>query len=162
MELLNTTSFDYGRWNSDLTQILGSYKTSCFPIHPKNATFFLRRWLAGKPEWRSKFIEAAYNRDQFKKAIVHAIDRHAIPARAKEAVLDSLRGYDAIEDNDGYVYATVNGEPIAIEIRGYCIRVKSEEIEIPLHIVNGTLPIPSTLTVEAIAAYNKARNGGER
>lgn len=162
MELLNTTSYDYGRWTSDLTQILGSYRTPYFPIHPKNAILFLRRWLAGKPEWRSKFTEAAYNRDQFEKAIVHAVDRHTIPAKAKEAVLDNLRGYDATEDNDGYVYATVNGEPIAIELCGYCIRVKSEEIEIPLHIVNGTLPIPSMLTVEAVAAYNKAKNGGKR
>lgn len=162
MEQPNTTSYDYGRWSSDLTQILGSYRTPHFQIHPKNATLFLKRWLNGMPEWRSKFIEAAYNRDQFEKAIIHAIDRHATPARAKEAVLDSLRGYDAVEDNDGYIYANVNGEPIAIELREYCIRLESEEIEIPLRIVNGTLPIPSMLTVEAVAAYNKARNGGER
>ena len=60
MEQLNTTSYDYGRWSSDLTQTLGSYRAPHFPINPKNATLFLKRWLNGMPEWRPAACEAGH------------------------------------------------------------------------------------------------------
>lgn len=161
MEQPNTTSYDYGRWSSDLTQVLGSYRTPQFHIHPKNATLFLKRWVNGMPEWRSRFVDTVLGHDEFKKAIVHAIDCHATPARAKDAVLDNLRELHAIEDNDGSIFVSVKEEPITIVIHQYYLSINSEEMEIRFHIVNGTLPIPSTLTVEAVAAYNRARNGGK-
>ena len=149
--------FGYSAWEAELIQVLGHFKRPIYPIHTKNASAFLDRWIKASNAWKQRFSESELNRQLFKIAIENSTMALTTPKEAPQELLKSLWLFNPKKTNNEINFS-FEGFAFTIKVNQVSIKVYAcGNLQAEYYLQNGFVKMPINYTILILTDFLKNR-----